>query len=204
MPADPLQSVLLRLGRRVAPWPPMLRDPLAVTLALWSLCLGVLLAMLVPLPNEVLLALPGVLLAWWLLGWSSALFGLLVTALVVGLVGERQSSGRFAIGSEEALTLFTLAGLMLTGCLGAWLWIRQRERRASLLMDACAEDAISRISAAEARLAEAEAEAQASRGRLAGAEAELARALRSAALAARRDAALDGGLEEARRREGGV
>jgi hypothetical protein len=71
-------------------------------------------------------------------------------------------------------------------------------------MDACAEDAISRIAAAELRLAQAEAGAKAARERLAGAEADLAAALRSAAQAARREVALDDGFEEARRHEGGV
>ncbi|WP_372617626.1 hypothetical protein [Falsiroseomonas sp.] len=199
-----IHAALERLLRDVAKWPPLLRDPFAAALALWSVCLGVLLASVLPFHAEVLLALPGVVLAWLLFGGSSAAFGLLVAALAVTWVAEGRRVSLFAAGAEEALVLFLLACGLGTACLGARLWVRQRERRAALLMDACAEDAVSRISAAEVRLAEAEAGAKAARQRLARAEADLAGALRSAAEAARRDATLDDGFEEARRREGGV
>lgn len=199
MAGGPIRSRVSALARRLGAWPPMLRDLGAASIALWSVCLGEVLMLVLPSHGEVLLALPGVLLAWWLLGGASAAFALLVAALAVGMVAAARPSGLHGVSAHEALTFLAMALALVTLCFAAQAWARGRERRAALLLDACADDAVRRIAAAEAAAA-------AARARLDAAEAELSQARLAARSTAGRGAALsrDGGFEEARRSEGGI
>lgn len=179
-----------RLARVASGWPAPVRDLGAAGLAVFAICLGELLAMALPVPAEALLALPGVLLAWLVLGGTSAVFSLLVALAVVALLGQDRVPGLVGVGVHEPLELALMAAACIAICAGARLWARRREARAELLMDACAAEALRRIAAAEAETA-------AARHAVAQAAAEVAEARRALA---RRDA----GIEEAMRREGGV
>jgi hypothetical protein len=202
-----LSDLLRRLAARAAAWPPLPRDLAAASLALWSVCLGELLIPLLPVPAEALLALPGVMLAWWALGGASAAFALLATLLAVDLLAGDRDSALAGAGASEVLCLLALGGALVASGIAARAWARSRERRAALLLDACARDALGRIGEADRRLARAEAEAAGARSRLAAAEAALGAAQRAAA-----DAAVARGLRSGRdtafeaawRSEGGI
>jgi hypothetical protein len=166
-------AVLARIRRAAETWPPILRDIGAAAVALLCVCVGEVAASALPLPAEVLLALPGVLLAWFALGWPSAVFALLDTA-------------------EEPVKLALLAAALIAAVLAARVWVRARERRAGLLMDACAQEALRRIAAAEAETQAAHAALSRAEAALAEARARHARAIQDAA------------FQEARLREGGI
>jgi hypothetical protein len=207
MPADAVLAAMRRLSLRASAWPPLLRDLAAASLALWSVCIGELLILVLPLPPEALLAIPGALLAWWSLGWLSAGFALLLAALAVHMIAGDRASALSGAGANEALGLLALGAALVASCLGARIWARTRERRASLLLDACAQDALGRIAEANARLTQAEAEAATARARLAEAEAALAKAQRAAVDAAHPlavQACRDPAFEAALRSEGGI
>jgi hypothetical protein len=204
MPPDPPRLLLMRLAARAAHWPAPLRDLGAASLALWSVCLGELLAIALPVPAEALLALPGVLVAWWALGPGSAAFAMLAAALAVAVLGGGRADRLFGAGPEEALVMLALAAALVLVCLLVRRHAAERERRAALLLDACATDAACRIAAAEARLREAEAASAAARRRLAAAEADLQRARDAGRARPAASWSRDAGLDEALRREGGV
>lgn len=191
MPETRALAALERLAQAARDWPPILRDFGAAGLAVFCICLGELLAMELPVPAEVLLALPGALLVAIVLGWPSALFALLVSATVVEMLAPERQSDLVGSYAHEPLKLAAMAAGFVAVCIGARLWARRREARAEVLLDACATDAMRRIAAAEA-------ETRAARAALARAEAEVVEARQ--VLARRRDAELD----EARRREGGI
>ncbi len=142
----------------VAGWPPLLRDLAAAALALWSVCLGEVLILALPLPPEAMLALPGALIAWRLFGRVSAAFALLLAMLVVELVAHGRPKGLSGPVVGEALLLLAMVAALAAVCLAARLWARREARRNALLLDACAGDALGRIAVAEARLAETAAE----------------------------------------------
>ncbi len=194
------RDAVRRLAARAAAWPPLLRDLGAAGVMFWSVCLGELLVILLPLPAETVLALPGALVALLVFGAPSALFGLLGVTLVVTLVAAGRPFGLFGATPQEVLTLLTMTAGLATVCLAARVWARRLARRADLLLDACAGDALRRIAEADRRVAEAEAATGAARLRLDQAQAELHRARAEAAARRGRDAA----LEEARRSEGGI
>ncbi len=202
MAAGPV--ALARLAQQLRQWPALLRDAGGAGLALASVCLGEVLILLLPLHAEVVLALPGLLLAGLVFGGASAGFGLVCAALAVNWAAAGRPLGLLDPGIGEAGLLLALALCLLVACLGLRLRSHQRERRAELLMDACARDAAARIVAAEARLAQAESDAAAARASLSRATQELALVQRSAVQTPRRDSLPDGGLDEALRREGGV
>lgn len=185
-------AVLARIRRVADAWPPVLRDLGAAAVALLSICLGEVAARALPLPTEVLLALPGVLLAWFVLGWPSAVFALLVSAAAVVVLAPEGAPGLVGDTAEEPMKLALLAAALMAPAVAARVWVRRRERRAGLLMDACAQEALRRIAAAEA-------ETETARAALSRAEAALAEA-RARLMRASPDAA----FQEARWREGGI
>lgn len=189
---SPTAAALARLGRAAAAWPPVLRDLGAAGLALLCVCLGEVAAMALPLPAEVLLALPGVLLAGLVLGWPSALFALLVAAATVTALAPVGMPGMVGDTPAEPLKLAALGLALIAAAPAARLWARRRERRADLLMEACAQEALRRI-------ATAEAETRAAHAALSRAEAALAEARARHARASQ-----DAAFQEARLREGGI
>jgi hypothetical protein len=197
-------ALLRHLARRAAAWPALLRDLAAATVALWSICVGEVLAMTLPLPGVAIFALPGLLLAWWTLGWQSAGFALMVSALAASMLITGGPSGLGGIGPSEALGFLAIGTGLVTVFLVARAWVKRENRAASLLLDACAGDALSRIRAAERRVAEADATAASARAALAHAEAELAEARHAAEVAHREPLLRDDGIEAARRAEGGI
>jgi hypothetical protein len=195
---------LRHLARRAAAWPALLRDLAASTLALWSICAGEVLALTLPLPGVAIFALPGLLIAWWMLGWQSAAFALLVSALAASLLATSGAKGFAGVGAPEALGFLAIGLGLVTVLLAARAWVKRENRAASLLLDACAGDALSRIRAAERRVAEADATAASACAALAHAEAELAEARHAAEVAHREPPLRDDGIEAARRAEGGI
>jgi uncharacterized membrane protein YccC len=185
-------AALAETRRAAASWPPLLRDVGAAGGAVLCICLGELAAMALPIAPEVLLALPGVLVAALVLGWPSAVFALLVAAAAVATLAPFRVAGLVGGYAHEPLKLAAMSAALIAACLGARLWARRRERRAAVLMDACARDAVRRI-------ADAEAETDAAHAALRRAEAALAEARRAMARGVP-----DAAFEEARRQEGGI
>ncbi len=192
MTAGGAPAVLARIRRAAETWPPILRDIGAAAVALLCVCVGEVAASALPLPAEVLLALPGVLLAWFALGWPSAVFALLAAAAVVAVLAPDGVPGLAGDTAEEPVKLALLAAALIAAVLAARVWVRARERRAGLLMDACAQEALRRIAAAEAETQAAHAALSRAEAALAEARARHARAIQDAA------------FQEARLREGGI
>ncbi|MDO9710325.1 hypothetical protein [Paracraurococcus lichenis] len=185
-----------RLLARVAAWPAPTRDAGAAALALAGAALAQLLVR-AGLPAEVFLAVPGVVLAGLVFGRGSSLFAALLTGAVIAAAFDpaaQQAVHGIPALPSLALALVCLAVALGTAALAAATVIRAqakaRERRARVLMEACARDALGQIEAARRRLATAEAEVTQARDSLAQAQATAAPG---------RDP-----LEEALRSEGGV
>lgn len=188
-------AALARLARQVGRWPALARDAGAAALALWAVCIGDLLIVALPGQAAMLLVLPGVVLGALVFGWLSALLALLVAALAVNWIAPSPaapSAPRRRCRDHHPAAMALVCGLLVVR-----LWARQRERRAALLLDACAKDALSRIAEAERRLSRAEDDAAEARTGLEQAQRELARAM------ARREPIRDA-IDDALRREGGV
>jgi K+-sensing histidine kinase KdpD len=190
-------AALARFARQVGRWPALARDAGAAALALWAVCIGDLLIVALPGQAALLLVLPGVVLGALVFGWLSALLALLVAALAVHWIAPSPQGGVLGAAAWELTVLLAVAMALACGLLVVRLWARQRERRAALLLDACANDALSRIAEAERRLSRAEEDAAEARTGLDQAQRELSRSM------ARREPVRDG-IEEALRREGGV
>lgn len=183
---------------RVAAWPPLTRDAGAAALVLAGIALAQLLILL-HVPVEVFLAAPAVLAAVAVFGRKSAVFAVLLTAAAVATALDpavRVAVWSLPAISTAALALGCLAVAFGVAGLAACATMRARAalqaRRAKVLLDACARDALSQVDAAQCRLARAEAE-------IAEARRQIARARASTRAAAARDP-----IEDALRSEGGV
>lgn len=198
-----LRTILDQLRGDAVRWPSPLRDLGAASLALWAVFIGEILILLLPLPAEVLLALPGVLAAWWIFGLPSAVFALLLAAVVVHVMAAGRVESALAATAGEALGPFLAAIALLAAC--AAVRLRPDRRTTRQGPDVRLEQAMHQAAAAQARLAAAQADAGAARSELALARAKLDR-LQRGTPPTRREVAwpTDGGMDTARRTEGGI
>ncbi len=198
-----LPAPLDRFRSDTARWASPLRDLGAASLALWAVFLGEILLLLLPAPAEVLLALPGVVIAWWIFGAPSALFALLVAAAVVHLMAAGRVESALAATPGEALGPFLVATALVVACVAMRLRAHRRDARKGL--DAMLEQATHQAETAQARLATAEADAAAARAELALARAKLDQLHRGTQPSWPEVAwPADGGISSARRSEGGI
>ena len=200
--SDP-PAQLDRLRRDTAGWASPLRDLGAASLALWAVFIGEILLLLLPTPPEVLLALPGVLAAWWIFGAPSAVFALLVAAAVVHFMAAGRVESALAATPGEALGPFLVAVVLVAACVALRLRAQGQDSRKGL--DTRLEQAMHQAATTQARLAAAEADAAAAHTELALARAKFDQLQRGAQPTWPEVAwPADGGINSARRTEGGI
>ena len=205
LPRNMARDAIWRTAQEASRWPPVLRDIGAASLALWAVSVGELLANILPMRAEILLAVPGARAAWAVFGASSAFFATLVAAAVIQVMasGHPVTLGGYSVAEMVAPAAAALALVAL--CVSFRVGAARRERSAAALLDACAGDAVAQIGAANARVARAEAEAQAARAELDRARRELER--REQLAAGQRLGTTElwhDAFDKARRQEGGI
>lgn len=204
MHQDSLLAALDRLSRRVASWPALVRDIGAASFALWALFFGEIFVTAVPLRAEMLLAVPGALLAWWVFGRGSALFAMLVAGLVVHVMARERAPFSFAFTAAEMAVLAVLGCALVALCIAVQSWQQRQRHRAALLVDTRTTEALKQVQAANAQLARAEADAVRARAELERAREALASLQRAKSPAPSLVASMCDAFEDARRREGGI